>query len=39
MTGSTSAGVAGFMGVSESVVRVIRHRAIHQLQDCMGVAV
>ncbi len=31
--------VAGFLGVSEANVRVIRHRAIHQLRDCMGVAV
>ena len=35
----TSAEVAGFLGVSEANVRVIRHRAIHQLRDCMGVAV
>jgi RNA polymerase sigma-70 factor (ECF subfamily) len=34
----TSADVAGFLGVSEANVRVIRHRAIHQLRDCMGVA-
>ena len=33
----TSAGVAGFLCVSEANVRVIRHRAIHQLRDCMGV--
>jgi RNA polymerase sigma-70 factor (ECF subfamily) len=33
-----SADVAGFLGVSEANVRVIRHRAIHQLRDCMGVA-
>lgn len=32
------ADVAGFLGVSEANVRVIRHRAIHQLRDCMGVA-
>ena len=32
----TSADVAGFLGVSEANVRVIRHRAIHQLRDCMG---
>jgi RNA polymerase sigma-70 factor, ECF subfamily len=31
----TSADVAGFLGVSEANVRVIRHRAIHQLRDCM----
>ena len=35
----TGANVAGFLGVSEANVRVIRHRAIHQLRDCMGVAV
>ena len=34
----TSADVARFLGVSEANVRVIRHRAIHQLRDCMGVA-
>ena len=33
----TSADVASFLGVSEANVRVIRHRAIHQLRDCMGV--
>jgi RNA polymerase sigma-70 factor, ECF subfamily len=33
----TSADVAGFLGVSEANVRVIRHRAIHQLRKCMGV--
>ena len=32
----TSADVSGFLGVSEANVRVIRHRAIHQLRDCMG---
>ena len=32
------AGVAQLLGVSEANVRVIRHRAIHQLRDCMGVA-
>src|SRR5215831_359349 len=31
----TSAEVAGFLGVSEANVRVMRHRAIHQLRDCM----
>jgi RNA polymerase sigma factor (sigma-70 family) len=31
----TSADVAGFLGVSEANVRVIRHRAIHQLRGCM----
>lgn len=30
--------VARSLGVSEANVRVIRHRAIHQLRDCMGVA-
>jgi RNA polymerase sigma-70 factor (ECF subfamily) len=34
----SSADVASFLGVSEANVRVIRHRAIHQLRDCMGVA-
>jgi len=34
----TAADVASFLGVSEANVRVIRHRAIHQLRDCMGVA-
>ncbi len=34
----TGADVAHFLGVSEANVRVIRHRAIHQLRDCMGVA-
>jgi RNA polymerase sigma-70 factor, ECF subfamily len=33
----TSADVAGLLGVSEANVRVIRHRAIHQLRACMGV--
>jgi RNA polymerase sigma-70 factor (ECF subfamily) len=32
----TSADVAGFLGVSEANVRVIRHRAIQQLRQCMG---
>ena len=31
----TGADVAGFMGLSEANVRVIRHRAIHQLRHCM----
>ncbi len=30
------ADVAGLLGVSEANVRVIRHRAIHQLRQCMG---
>jgi RNA polymerase sigma-70 factor (ECF subfamily) len=34
----SGANVAGFLGVSEANVRVIRHRALHQLRDCMGVA-
>ena len=34
----TGADVARFLGVSEANVRVIRHRAIHQLRDCMGAA-
>jgi RNA polymerase sigma-70 factor (ECF subfamily) len=34
----SGADVAGFLGVSEANVRVIRHRAIHQLRECMGVA-
>jgi RNA polymerase sigma-70 factor (ECF subfamily) len=33
----TSADVACFLGVSEANVRVIRHRAIRQLRQCMGV--
>lgn len=32
------ADLASFLGVSEANVRVIRHRAIHQLRQCMGVA-
>jgi RNA polymerase sigma-70 factor (ECF subfamily) len=32
----TSADVAGFLGVSEANVRVIRHRAVRQLRECMG---
>ncbi len=32
----TGADVATFLGVSEANVRVIRHRAIHQLRECMG---
>ena len=34
----TGADVASFLGVSEANVRVIRHRAVHQLRECMGVA-
>lgn len=33
----TGATVAGYLGVSEVNVRVVRHRAIHQLRSCMGV--
>jgi RNA polymerase sigma-70 factor (ECF subfamily) len=29
--------VAGFLGVSEANVRVIRHRAIQRLRECLGV--
>ena len=32
----TGADVASCLGVSEANVRVIRHRAIHQLRQCMG---
>jgi len=32
------ADVAAFLGLSEANVRVIRHRAIHQLRACMGVS-
>lgn len=34
----TGADVANFLGISEANVRVIRHRAIHQLRECLGVA-
>jgi RNA polymerase sigma-70 factor (ECF subfamily) len=33
----TSDDIAAFLGVSEANIRVIRHRAIHQLRDCMGI--
>jgi RNA polymerase sigma-70 factor, ECF subfamily len=33
----TGADVANFLGISEANVRVIRHRAIHQLRKCLGV--
>ena len=33
----TGAVVAEMLGVSEANLRVIRHRAIRQLRDCMGV--
>ncbi len=32
----TANDVAGFLGVSDANVRVIRHRAIRQLRQCMG---
>lgn len=32
----TGKDVASFLGASEANVRVIRHRAIHQLRECMG---
>jgi RNA polymerase sigma-70 factor (ECF subfamily) len=32
----TREDVAGFLGVSQANVRVIRHRAIQQLRQCMG---
>lgn len=32
----TGSDVASFLGISEANVRVIRHRAIHQLRACMG---
>jgi len=35
----TGADVASFLGLSEANVRVIRHRAVHQLRECMGAAV
>jgi RNA polymerase sigma-70 factor (ECF subfamily) len=34
----TGADVASFLGISEANVRVIRHRAIRVLRECMGVA-
>jgi RNA polymerase sigma-70 factor, ECF subfamily len=34
----TAAELAGLLRVSEANVRMIRHRAIHQLRRCMGVA-
>lgn len=33
----TGADVASFLGVSDANVRVIRHRAIRRLRECMGV--
>ena len=32
----TAAEAAAFLGLSEGNVRVIRHRALHQLRECMG---
>jgi len=32
----TGSDVASFLGISAAHVRVVRHRAIHQLRDCMG---
>jgi RNA polymerase sigma-70 factor (ECF subfamily) len=32
----TGADLAGFLGLSDANVRVIRHRAIQQLRQCMG---
>ncbi len=34
----TGADVASFLSISEANVRVIRHRAIHLLRECMGTA-
>ncbi|HTO88606.1 MAG TPA: sigma-70 family RNA polymerase sigma factor [Thermoanaerobaculia bacterium] len=34
----TGSDVASFLGVSEANVRVIRHRAIRELRECMGLA-
>ena len=33
----TSADLANVLGVSEGNVRVIRHRALHRLRNCMGI--
>src|SRR5579863_6198555 len=35
----TGADVSNFLGISEANVRVIRHRAIQQLRDCMGASI
>jgi RNA polymerase sigma-70 factor, ECF subfamily len=32
----TAGETAAFLGISEGNVRVIRHRALHQLRQCMG---
>ncbi|MBE0657424.1 MAG: sigma-70 family RNA polymerase sigma factor [Bryobacteraceae bacterium] len=34
----TGSGVASFLGLSEANVRVIRHRAVNNLRECMGAA-
>jgi RNA polymerase sigma-70 factor (ECF subfamily) len=34
----TGSDVGSFLGISEANVRVIRHRAIHRLRECMGSA-
>jgi len=34
----TGADLAHFLGTTEANVRVIRHRAIHQLRGCLGMA-
>jgi RNA polymerase sigma-70 factor (ECF subfamily) len=34
----SAAETAGFLGISQANVRVIRHRAIQQLRECMGAA-
>jgi len=34
----TGSGVASFLGLSEANVRVIRHRAVNSLRECMGAA-
>lgn len=34
----TGQDIARFLGLTEANVRVIRHRAVHQLRECMGVA-
>jgi RNA polymerase sigma-70 factor (ECF subfamily) len=35
----TGADVSNFLGISEANVRVIRHRAIRQLRDCVGISI
>ena len=32
----TASDLASFLRVSEGNVRVIRHRALHQLRECLG---